>query len=158
MHEVTTEIGIDAPAELVWAILTDFRTYARWNPFILAIVGRARAGRTVDITSRRQGEAASTSRRVLLRVTAPRELRWRGRWQLPGLFEREHRFRIDNRRDGGVRFRQIQSSSGLLARLMGVRSQSDTALDFGRMNQALKLRAEKAYGQALAAQAALRDA
>jgi uncharacterized protein YndB with AHSA1/START domain len=37
MKELHSEIEIDASAERVWAILTDFASYPRWNPFIRSI-------------------------------------------------------------------------------------------------------------------------
>ena len=151
MSEILTEIGIEAPAELVWAILTDFRTYARWNPFIRAVSGRAAPGRTVEVTLL-HGSAEITSSQILLNVTAPRELRWRGRFRLPGLFEKEHKFRIDAKRGGGVRFRQVQSFRGLLAPLFSRKRNRDVEHDCAQMNEALKARAEKAYTTAVEAQ------
>jgi hypothetical protein len=151
MSEILTEIGIEAPAELVWAILTDFRTYARWNPFIRAVSGRATTGRTVEVTLQR-GADEVTSTQVLMSVTAPRELRWRSRFRLPGLFENEHKFRIDAKRGGGVRFRQIQSFRGLLALMFSRKRNLAVEHDCAQMNLALKERAEKAYTTAVEAQ------
>lgn len=34
MKEIYTEIEIDAPASIVWSIITDFEDFTRWNPFI----------------------------------------------------------------------------------------------------------------------------
>lgn len=42
MPEIRTEISINAPAEKVWEILTDFNQYPHWNPFIISIRGAAR--------------------------------------------------------------------------------------------------------------------
>jgi uncharacterized protein YndB with AHSA1/START domain len=42
--QLHAEIEIDAHAERVWQVLTDFRTYAEWNPFMTQASGIA-AGR-----------------------------------------------------------------------------------------------------------------
>ena len=39
MKELHSEIEIDASAERVWGILTDFASYPEWNPFIRRISG-----------------------------------------------------------------------------------------------------------------------
>ena len=39
MKEVFSEIDIQAPAERVWQVLTDFASYPEWNPFIRRING-----------------------------------------------------------------------------------------------------------------------
>jgi uncharacterized protein YndB with AHSA1/START domain len=42
MKELHTEIEIDASAERVWDILTDFASYPQWNPFIRPSVASSR--------------------------------------------------------------------------------------------------------------------
>lgn len=34
MNSIRTEIKIHAPVTIVWQTLTDFASYADWNPFI----------------------------------------------------------------------------------------------------------------------------
>jgi len=45
MKERRTAIEINASAETVWAILTDLRPFAAWNPFIPEAEGEIRDGR-----------------------------------------------------------------------------------------------------------------
>jgi uncharacterized protein YndB with AHSA1/START domain len=49
MKELHTEIEIDAPAERVWRLLTDFASYPRWNPFIRTISGRPIPGERLEV-------------------------------------------------------------------------------------------------------------
>ncbi len=39
MKQLHTEIIVEAPAERVWELLTDFASYPQWNPFIRNISG-----------------------------------------------------------------------------------------------------------------------
>jgi hypothetical protein len=75
-------------------------------------------------------------------VKVGRELRWRGRLLLPGLFDGTHGFEIRPVADGQVVFRQSESFSGLLVPFFRDRLDRDTRKGFEEMNQALKARAE----------------
>ena len=39
MKEIYTEIEINASANIIWRIITDFEGYPHWNPFIKEISG-----------------------------------------------------------------------------------------------------------------------
>jgi hypothetical protein len=44
MPSVLTTVVIDAPAEKVWSVLSDFASYDAWNPVVKKPRGRAEAG------------------------------------------------------------------------------------------------------------------
>lgn len=155
MSAIRTETTIHAPPDLIWAILTDFRTYGRWNPYLRAIQGRARVGTPVQITTQHQGSDSVTRRYILLKVDSPRELRWRGRLKLPGLIGAEHGLRLDPQPGGGgTRLRHSAISHGLLAPLLRGASEADLRRSLEAMNAALKTRAEKVYRESQAPRSA----
>ena len=39
MHEIRTQVDIQAGASLVWSVLTDFSRYPDWNPTIRGVQG-----------------------------------------------------------------------------------------------------------------------
>lgn len=43
------QFEIDAPASLVWQVLTDFPRYAEWNPFLPACSSTLQAGDPIDL-------------------------------------------------------------------------------------------------------------
>ena len=45
--EIKTEIIINATPEKVWKILTNFRAYPNWNPFIKSIEGQVTIGEKI---------------------------------------------------------------------------------------------------------------
>lgn len=143
MPQIQTEIEIKASASLVWAILTDFGAYRRWNPFIRSVVGQPRKGAAIEVTLQPRGEEAMTLRPTLVRVREQRELHWAERSTVPGLFAAEHRFTIEPLPKGGVRFHQTHEYRGFLASLMR-RSPRPEILASNAMNAALKSRAERA--------------
>ena len=67
-------------------------------------------------------------------------IRWRGRLGMPGLFDGEHELRLEPIPDGGTRFVQRETFTGLLVPMMP-RVLDDTATGFAAMSTALRDRA-----------------
>ena len=82
-------------------------------------------------------------RPTVLAAKRPQELRWLGHLGVPGLFDGEHRFRIEPLGTDRVRFVQEERFSGLLAPLVLRFVERGTRQGFEAMNQALKARAEQ---------------
>ena len=144
IHHLSTEIEIEASAERVWAVLTDFASYPRWNPFIRSVMGVPQKGARLRISVQPSGGKAMRFTPVVLAAEAGRELRWLGRLLLPGIFDGEHSFVIEPQGEGKVRFQQSERFSGFLVGLFRAGLDRDTKRGFEEMNRALKLRAEEA--------------
>lgn len=78
----------------------------------------------------------------VLTVTGGRELRWLGRFVVPGLFDGEHYFRLEPIGTTRVRFVHGEDFSGLLVGLFKDSLLSSTRDGFEELNRALKRRAE----------------
>lgn len=143
MKTIETEIAIAAPAERVWAVLTDFTTYPDWNPFIRQIEGRPELGAQLSVLIVPPGANGMRFRPRVLAAEPGRELRWLGRVLLPGLFDGEHAFRIVPRSADAVLFQQSEIFRGVLTALMPAAAYENTRAGFAAMNQALKARAER---------------
>jgi len=144
MKELNTEIEILAPADRVWAILTDFASYSEWNPFIRWREGEAKVGTKLELFIQPPGGKRMTFRPEVLVADPNRELRWLGQLWVPGLFDGEHSFSIEPLGDGRVRFVQRERFGGLLLPLLRKMLDRDVRRGFEEMNRALKLRAESA--------------
>jgi hypothetical protein len=144
VKELSTAIEIHAPAERVWAILTDFEHYPEWNPFVRRVEGKARVGSQLEVRMQPEGGRAMTFRPKLLRVEPERELRWLGRLFVRGLFDGEHIFRLEPLADGRIRFEQRELFRGLLVPVLSSMLDRGTRPAFEAMNRALKERAESA--------------
>ena len=142
MRELRREIDIDAPPAAVWAVLTDTRSYSEWNPFMPHLAGELREGAKLEVRIEPPGGRAMTFKPTVLAVEPDRELRWRGRLLLPGIFDGEHILHIEPLDQARSRFTQAERFSGLLVGLFG--SPLDkTELGFEEMNAALKARVER---------------
>jgi hypothetical protein len=142
-HHLHTEIEIDASAERVWAVLSDFPSYPQWNPFIRSVAGGLQQGARLQIAVQPSGGKLMRFSPVVLAAETGRELRWLGRFLFPGIFDGEHRFAILPLSEGKVRFEQSEQFSGLLVRPFRSSLDQDTRRGFEEMNRALKARAEE---------------
>jgi hypothetical protein len=143
MKELNNELEINASAERVWQLLTDFAQFPQWNPFIQRVSGEPTTGAQLKVTIQPSGTEGTTIRPTVLKAEPNRELRWIGHWLIPGLLDDEHIFTIEPLDEGRVRFTQREIFSGFLAGLHTSSRNSDTRRGFREMGQALKLRAEQ---------------
>lgn len=141
MKELKTEIEIQASPDKVWQILTDLDKYPEWNPFIHHAIGKAKAGEKVDITFQ-SGEKQMTLHCKVLEVKPNKELCWKYHVLLPGLFNGEHHFTIEQTGVNLVRFVDREVFNGLLVPLQAKDIDTNSRRGFEAMDQALKARAE----------------
>jgi hypothetical protein len=144
MKVLHTEIEIDAPAERVWRVLTDFAAYPEWSPFVRRAEGEVTVGARLQVSIEPPGGRGMSFRPTVLVAAPDRELRWLGRLWVPGLFDGEHAFVIEPLDEGRVRFIQRERFGGLLVPVLSKMLDGATRRGFGEMNLALKLRCEAA--------------
>jgi hypothetical protein len=144
MGELNNEVEIDASAERVWQLLTDFATYPQWNPYIQGITGNLTTGNRLTVTLQPTRGRRTTVRPTVLNVEDSHELRWVDRIVLPGVRDVEHVFQIDRLGPERVRFTQREICTGVLASFHMPSSSAGTRQGFREMGRALKMRAEQA--------------
>jgi len=120
----------------------DFPAYARWNPFIRSIEGRAVVGETLKAFIQPPGSGGLRVAPAVLVVEPNRAFRWKGKLLVPGLFDGEHFFEIEPA-TGGVLFRHGEIFTGLLVPLLRRSLNGATRQGFIAMNEALKREAER---------------
>lgn len=145
MIEVVASTEIAAPAEAVWAVLTDLSRFPEWNPFIRRASGVPRYGQEVRVRVQASARAPQLRfRATVVGCERNHELHWRGHVLAPWLARGDHTFTIEPSDGGHVRFVQREVFGGLLPRLAGRLLTRETQRGFDAMNGALKLRAEAA--------------
>ncbi|HYF98605.1 MAG TPA: SRPBCC domain-containing protein [Candidatus Saccharimonadales bacterium] len=143
MKEIHTEINIQATAERVWKILTDFKNFQQWNPFIYKIDGDPSVGTRIKIHLRTPNGKNRRYQPKITMVEPSRELRWLGKLTIPGIFDGERIFILEPIGDKQIRFVHKEIFAGLLVHLVGNRLDKDMYSSFISMNEALKKRAEE---------------
>lgn len=141
-RSLETEIDVQAPASDVWTVLTTTIDYPDWNPFVRTVQGELRPGERPSVTIQPPGKSAMTFTPVVLVSIPDRELRWRGQLGLPGLFDGEHYFLLEETAPGVTRLTHGENFSGMLVLPILRMIRNSTAAGFDAMNSALKIRAE----------------
>jgi uncharacterized protein YndB with AHSA1/START domain len=137
-ERIEAELEIEAPIDLVWAVLVDYPRYSAWNPLLFRIEGEAREGELLTVY---QGDGASVHGKTEVCVACvdpPRELRWshprRGEsvrgWRLFAL--------------GPTRTRVVHDC-GIRSSAPAPTDRSEVRRELGRMNVALRIQAETRF-------------
>jgi hypothetical protein len=141
MKELSTEIEFDGTPQEVWTTLTDLQTYPHWNPFIEKVDGELTVGARLDVRLQPVDERGITMHPTVLAAEPGRELRWIGHLMIPGIFDGEHRFLIEEAGPGRVRFTQSERFGGIMVPLLWKKLRDGgTAKGFRAMNEAIARR------------------
>lgn len=141
--EIRTEIIINATPDKVWAILTDFKNYPQWNPFIKSIEGQADVGNKITARIEPPNAKGMTFKPKVLVFATNKELRWLGHFLFAGLFDGEHKFELIDNGDGTTTFVQSEKFKGILTPFFKKMLDNNTKKGFEAMNQKLKELAEQ---------------
>jgi hypothetical protein len=76
MKELHSQIDINASAERVWQLLTDFASYPQWNPFIRRISGEPTTGERLQVRLELPESRSITLRPKELTAEPNHQVRW----------------------------------------------------------------------------------
>jgi hypothetical protein len=139
-RHISSEILIDRPPEVVWKILNDLDEFKDWNPFIVNAEGKVTKGAHLTLTTKADTKAFTLKPTVTEYVPTER-FSWMGHLGgMPGIFTGKHHHQLMATAQG-TRYIQSEDFSGMLVPFVG-KAIKDTEAAFGRMNLALKERAE----------------
>ncbi|MCS4228209.1 SRPBCC domain-containing protein [Sphingobacterium sp. BIGb0165] len=141
MKKIETSIAIKATVEQVWQVLTDFKTYPVWSPTIKSFGQEPALGKRCAVRLEQPDGFKIKMNPRFLSIDSNRELRWRGELFVPGIFDGEHYFILEQMEEGQVRLIQGELFSGLLIPFFG-KLLLTTKQGFELFNAALKQRVE----------------
>jgi hypothetical protein len=143
MHELHTEIEIEATPEQVWAVLSDLGAYRSWNPFVTDLQGAVVEGTRLRVRLSPPGGRGITMKPRVTVAEPARAFEWLGHLGVPGVFDGRHRFELRPTATGTTLV-QRETFSGVLASLLLRVLAEKTTAGFLSMNEALKARVEQA--------------
>ena len=141
MKSLHTEIGIGAPAHIVWEVISDLDGWLAWNP-IMKASGTLAQGEQLDVKLAAPGGQGMSYQPKIVMLEDGREFRWQARKML-GLFDAEHGFRVVPEDVGRCRFEQFEVFRGMLVGAFYSRQSKALDTGFQAMNRMLKREAEK---------------
>lgn len=148
VHEVRSEIMINAPKDKVWAAITDIEGWADKSSAInassLTSVGALAEGSELSITMRSDvvGEDGPTYAPIIIKFEDQVSYRWRAVMGVGIIFTNDKQFELTEV-DGGVRLVHSEYFNGMMLPLMkGFLDQGVSSI-LDEMNQGFKTEAEQ---------------
>jgi hypothetical protein len=141
-HDIVTEIEIDAAAERVWEVLTDFGSFPEWNPMIRWAKGEVCPGVRLTVRFEPEGSRGYVFKPKLLVVEPNRQLRWLGYPRIPKIIDTEHYWIIEPITKEKIRLRHGAVIYGWLTPLSWKIFERKSRIPFEEMNRAHKRRVE----------------
>lgn len=136
MCKIETSVIIQAPPKVVWSVLTDFKSYPQWNPFLTRVEQVDEKNLIIEITS---GKSKTVFKPTILKMESSKEFRWLGKLAgISGLFTGEHYF-ILKKEKAGTLLIHGENFSGILTWLLWPFIKRSIQNNFIKMNVALKL-------------------
>lgn len=143
MQTIATVIDIHGSIDRVWSLLTDTRSYANWNPYLVEVRGDVLTDAVVEMVA-----CNSAGERTPLRIEVgraePYEMVWIGGLDDHREFRGEHWFVLEPRANG-TRLKHFEHFTGSRAEQIVAALGAVIEDNFERMNRALKARAEQAF-------------
>ncbi len=141
MAEFLSHIEIEASADRVWKVLTDFRAYPEWNSMMWPNGDQVTPGARLRVRVKMGRWLRFTFRPIIQKADPGRELCWKGR--LPArLLQGLHSFIIEPLEDKRVRFVHREVLTGFLVPLYVWIMSAWIRNAYEGMNRELKSRAE----------------
>ena len=140
--------GVQAPAEIVWEVISDFTTWSDWNPIHPRIEGELRIGKplTVDVVL---DEGQSSTIQPVVQDWVPFEqLHWRTQ-RLRGLVTAIRYLEIENMGPANATFSNGELFMGPLVRWVSRDERRRLRAAYTRMGEAVRERAEAIWSQRL---------
>jgi hypothetical protein len=142
VEEIHTTAVIEAPAFVVWQVLTDFPKYPEWNPFILKINGELKVNSKLAMEMKFANEKIVHGEFLVMGAEVEREISWGGK-NGGNLFVMEHRLAIQPLARNRVTFLHTGRFGGDIVLLVARNLHLLLEKQFENMNVALKARAEE---------------
>jgi len=138
---VEHRIGIQAPPEVIWEVISDLGSWAQWNPIYTKASGEIRIGSTLDVTLALPGEAPQQIRPVVQEWVPNEQLHWR-LTMLGGMVKTTRFIEIETLGEASCIISNGELIGGLLGPRLGRRMGPKLYRAFREMDEALKARAE----------------
>ena len=138
---VEHRIGIQAPAEVIWDLIYDLKSWEVWNPIYTKAAGDIRIGSTLEMTLELPGQAAQQIKPVVLEWVPNEQLHWR-LTMLGGLVKTTRYFEIEALAEASCIVSNGELIAGLMGPSLGKRLGRTIYRAFVDMDDELKARAE----------------
>lgn len=139
-------IGIQAPADVIWEVISDLSAWGQWNSLYPKASGQIRIGGTLDLTLALPGQKPQEIHPTVLEWVPNEQLHWRLS-MLGGLVKTTRFFEIESLAEESCIVSNGELFSGLMGPSLAKRMGRAVYRAFSDMDNALKARAETLWKQ-----------
>jgi hypothetical protein len=138
---VEHRVGIQAPAEVIWEVISDLESWEQWCALYPKASGEIRIGSVLDLTLALPGQAPQQIRPTVMEWVPNEQLHWKLS-MLGGLIRTIRYFEIESLAEASCIVSNGEYLGGLMGPRVGKRMARNIYRAFVDMNDALKARAE----------------
>jgi hypothetical protein len=134
-------IGIQAPAEVIWEVLSDLESWEQWNKLYPKASGQIRIGGALELTLALPGQQPQQIKPTVLEWVPNEQLHWR-LTMLGGFVKTTRFFEIESLAEASCIVSNGELFAGMMGPSVAKRMGRSIYRGFSEMNEALKARAE----------------
>ena len=139
---INAKLDIEAPAELVWSVITDFPRYGEWNPFLPGCSSTLKPGDPIDLQVRLFASGPRPQREWILSHTPGREFSYRMKPAPLGALRSRRSHHVTALAPGRCRYESHIELAGWLQPLVRALLGGKLEQGFAGMTTGIKSRAE----------------
>ena len=143
---IEDRIGIQAPAEVIWEIVSDLGSWREWNPTYPEAEGQIRIGEVLSVTLTLPGQPPQALKAKVLEWVPNEQLHWELRL-MGGLIKTLRYIEIEALTNQSCVVDNGEIFGGLMGPSLGKRMGGAVRRGFRAMNEALKDRAEATWAE-----------
>jgi hypothetical protein len=143
---VEHRIGVQAPAEVVWEVVSDFSTWKDWNPLYRKAEGQMKIGTALTLEQHLPGEPPKVVAPIVQDWVPYEQLHWRST-RLGGFVTAIRYLEIENMGPNNSTFSNGELFMGLLLRFVSREERRKLKAAFTEMGEAVRDRAEAIWSE-----------
>lgn len=143
---VEHRIGVQAPAEIVWEVVSEFETWTHWNPLYRRAEGQMKIGTALVLEQHLPGEPPRVIQPVVQDWVPYEQLHWRSS-RVGGLVTAIRYFEIENMGPANSTFSNGELFMGMLVRFVSREERRKLKAAFTTMGEAVRDRAEALWSE-----------
>ena len=143
---VEHRIGVQAPAEIVWDVVSEFETWHQWNPLYRRAEGQMKIGTALTLEQHLPGQAPTVITPIVQDWVPYEQLHWRSS-RMGGFVTTIRYLEIENMGPENATFSNGELFMGLLLRFVGRDERRRLKAAFTEMGEAVRDRAEAIWSE-----------
>jgi hypothetical protein len=143
---VEHRIGVQAPAEIVWEVVSEFETWRHWNPLYRKAEGQMKIGTALTLEQHLPGQPPTVITPIVQDWVPYEQLHWRST-RLGGFVTAIRYLEIENMGPSNSTFSNGELFMGLLLRFVSRDERRALKAAFTEMGEAVRDRAEAIWSE-----------